>query len=66
MEKIEEKSVQLVKKIIELDLLRDELLEELMVLTRNRAYDLLRTLQNSLSMKSVKTKVKFNKRRSTI
>jgi hypothetical protein len=47
MEKIEEKSVQLAKKIIELDLLRDELLEELMVLTRNRAYDLLRTLQNS-------------------
>jgi hypothetical protein len=33
MEKIEEKSVQLAKKIIELDLLRDELLEELMVLT---------------------------------
>jgi hypothetical protein len=47
MEKIEEKSVQLAKKIIELDLLRDELLEELMVLTRNRAYELLRTLQNS-------------------
>jgi hypothetical protein len=46
MEKIEEKSVQLAKKIIELDLLRDELLEELMVLTRNRAFDLLRTLQN--------------------
>jgi hypothetical protein len=59
MEKIEEKSVQLAKKIIELDLLRDELLEELMVLTRNRAYDLLRTLQNSKSMKSVKTKVKI-------
>jgi hypothetical protein len=47
MEKIEDKSVQLAKKIIELDLLRDELLEELMVLTRNRAFDLLRTLQNS-------------------
>jgi hypothetical protein len=46
MEKIEDKSVQLAKKIIELDLLRDELLEELMVLTRNRAFDLLRTLQN--------------------
>ncbi|HZG59518.1 MAG TPA: hypothetical protein VEY68_03310 [Anoxybacillus sp.] len=46
MEKIEEKSVQLAKKIIELDLLRDALLEELIVLTRNQAFDLLRILQN--------------------
>lgn len=47
MGRIDDRSIQLAEKIIELDLLRDELLEELMVLAGNRAFDLLRTLQNS-------------------
>jgi hypothetical protein len=46
MKNTEEKSIQLAKKIIELDLRRDELLEELMVLAGSRAFDLLRMLQN--------------------
>ncbi|MBO9130543.1 hypothetical protein [Bacillus sp. 165] len=46
MENTEEKSVQLAKKIIELDIRRDELLEELMVLTGSAALELLRDLQN--------------------
>ncbi|WP_416825884.1 hypothetical protein [Ectobacillus polymachus] len=47
MKQIDDKSKQIAEKIIELDLLRDELLEELIVLAGNDAYYLLRTLQNS-------------------
>lgn len=41
-----EESMQLARKIIELDLLRDEMLEELMTLAGNKAFDLLRAVQN--------------------
>ncbi|WP_169729570.1 hypothetical protein [Ectobacillus panaciterrae] len=44
--KINHESIQLAEKIIELDLLRDELLEELIVLAGNHAFDLLRAIQN--------------------
>ncbi|MCP8967354.1 hypothetical protein [Ectobacillus ponti] len=43
----EEQSVKLARKIVELDLLRDELLEELICLAGNRAFELLRVVQNS-------------------
>lgn len=47
MNHIDDKSKQIAEKIIELDLLRDELFEQLIVLAGNDAYHLLRTLQNS-------------------
>jgi hypothetical protein len=46
MKDIDNRSVQLAEKIIELDVLRDELLEELIVLAGNHAFDLLRAMQN--------------------
>ncbi|MCM2533980.1 hypothetical protein NDK43_18430 [Neobacillus pocheonensis] len=39
-------AVKLAEKIIQLDLLRDELYEELMVILGPRAHELLRRLQN--------------------
>lgn len=39
--------VQLAEKILQLDKLRDELYEELMMKLGSRAHELLRTLQNS-------------------
>ncbi|MFC0272500.1 hypothetical protein ACFFIX_13750 [Metabacillus herbersteinensis] len=39
-------AVEIAKKIIELDVKRDELLEDLMNLAGNRAFELLRFMQN--------------------
>jgi hypothetical protein len=47
MEKIEDNSVHFTKKIIELDFLHDELLENGEFWLEIRVFDLLRTLQNS-------------------
>jgi hypothetical protein len=44
MEQLE--GVKLAEQIIQLDLKRDELLEELITLLGSKAYDLLRTIQN--------------------
>ncbi|WP_246943149.1 hypothetical protein [Bacillus pinisoli] len=40
------KELIIAEKIIELDLKRDELFEELMLLLGSKAYELLRTVQN--------------------
>ncbi|EST12948.1 hypothetical protein [Sporolactobacillus laevolacticus] len=42
----EEKVISLAEKIIQMDLKRDELYEELIVLSGNRASEILRTVQN--------------------
>lgn len=42
----EEKVISLAEKIIQMDLKRDELYEELIVLSGNRASEILRTIQN--------------------
>lgn len=41
------KAVELAKKIIELDLLRDKIWESLAEITGDKAYELLRKMQNS-------------------
>jgi hypothetical protein len=42
----EEKVISLAEKIIQMDMKRDELYEELIVLSGNRASEILRTVQN--------------------
>ena len=43
----EDKAITLAEIIIELDLLRDELYEELVTITGNRASEILRVVQNT-------------------
>ncbi|MCY8512364.1 hypothetical protein [Bacillus atrophaeus] len=47
-----EKAVSLAKEIIELDIKRDEMLEAFMQLAGDRAFQLLRSVQNGLYRKS--------------
>ncbi|WP_199484476.1 hypothetical protein [Peribacillus glennii] len=44
--KYDSKEIRLAEKIIQLDILRDQLLEELMELAGTRTHELLRTVQN--------------------
>ncbi|WP_276608244.1 hypothetical protein [Aquibacillus halophilus] len=44
---MEKEAVDLAKKIVELDLLRDEIWESLAMLAGDKAYELLRVVQNS-------------------
>lgn len=44
---MEKEAIDLAKKLVELDLLRDELWENLASIAGDKAYDLLRVIQNS-------------------
>jgi hypothetical protein len=44
---VNKEAIELAKKIIELDLLRDEIWEDFSSLVGDRAYELLRVVQNS-------------------
>ncbi|WP_180955305.1 hypothetical protein [Peribacillus deserti] len=43
---VDEKAIELAKKIVELDLLRDEIWEDFARLAGDKAYELLRYIQN--------------------